>query len=179
MTVNRDSERRKQRLLERARTQNFVCICCGCTDWCTAEGHHIAGRLYDKHVEFFCANCHRRLTEAQKSHPHPSSRKPGPVECAGHYSLGLADVLHPTSRLATSFGHQLLEGGLNDEATRSLTLRAGHFLIALGPILEEVAPHLEDHGRRLCDASVQAPGYATSPSIGRQPKNGAKFRRRT
>jgi hypothetical protein len=51
MTMKRDTaERRKQRFLERLGTPNFVCITCGGTDWCTAEGHHIAGRLYDKHV---------------------------------------------------------------------------------------------------------------------------------
>jgi hypothetical protein len=39
MTMKRDTaERRKQRFLERLGTPNFVCITCGGTDWCTAEG---------------------------------------------------------------------------------------------------------------------------------------------
>jgi hypothetical protein len=84
------------------------------------------------------------------------------VERAGHYSLGLADVLHPTSCLATTIGHELVEAGsrIESEAIRSLTLKAGHFLIALGAILEEVVRHLEEHGKRLCDASVQSPDFA-------------------
>jgi hypothetical protein len=181
MTMKRDmAERRKQRLLERIGTPNFACITCGGTEWYTAEGHHIAGRHYDKHVEYFCANCHRRLSEMQKSHPLPTSKTPGRVECAGHYCLGLADVLSLTSRPLSNFGHELLEGvegAPNGEATRSLTLKAGHFLIVLGTILEEVAPHLEEHGKRLCDVSVQSAEYARSTRRPRDPATKPRRRR--
>jgi hypothetical protein len=63
-----DKERRRQRYLERIGTQHPVCICGG-TEWCTFDGHHIADRLFDKHVEFFCANCHRRLSESERFQP--------------------------------------------------------------------------------------------------------------
>jgi hypothetical protein len=154
-----DKERRKQRYLERIGTEHPVCITCGGTEWCTFEGHHIAGRLFDKHVEFFCANCHRLLSESQKSHPKVISKAPETVERAGHYCLGLTDILTRAARTADKFGHQLLELGHSDEitsdASRSLTLDVGHFLIALALILENVVRRLEQYGSGLCDEAAR------------------------
>jgi hypothetical protein len=161
-------ERRRQRYLERIGTQHHVCIC-GETDWCTFEGHHIAGRLFDNHVEFFCANCHRRLSESQKTHPKPISKPPGTVESAGHYCLGLADISTCAARTADKLGHQLLELGRTDEITsdssRSLTLEGGHFLIALAMILENVARCLEQYGSGLCDEAARVSASGGSRAV--------------
>jgi hypothetical protein len=157
-----DRERRKQRFLERMGTDHPVCVTCGETEWCTFEGHHIAGRQFDEHVEYFCANCHRLLSESQKYHPKATSKAAGTVECAGHYCLGQADILIPAGRMAEKFGHQLLELGHGDEissdASRALTLDVGHFLIAFAMIFENVARQLEQYGSRLCDEAAQAAG---------------------
>ena len=93
------NERRWRRRHEAVGTSNFVCVMCGCTDIVTAEGHHIAGKHFDSHVEYFCANCHCRLTDAQKSRPRPTSKDPGPVERAGHYCVGVGDILGPVARM--------------------------------------------------------------------------------
>lgn len=152
---DKDRERRRQRRNEAADSHNFVCVACGCTDVITAEGHHIAGRLFDNHVEYFCANCHRRLTEARNSHPKASCKAPGKVECAGHYCLGFADIFALTVRMAEDFGNRLMQLADRSEVTgdsaKSLTREAGHFLMALAHVRERVGQRLERHGHALID----------------------------
>src|SRR5258707_513652 len=106
---DKNREGRKQRRLEQLRTKHPVCSACGCTDWCVFEVHHIAGRHFDAHTEPVCANCHRRLTEKQKSHPKPTSKEPGKIECAGHYCLGLSDIIAPVARMIEEFGNSLIQ----------------------------------------------------------------------
>jgi hypothetical protein len=158
-----DKERRKQGCAERTGTNHPVCITCGETEWCTFEGHHIAGRRFDQHVEFFCASCHRLLTESQKCHPKRIAKAPGTVECGGHYCLGLADIFTRAARFAAKLGHQLVDlahsGEITSDASRSLTLDEGHFLIALAVILENAARCLEQYGSGLCDEAARVPAH--------------------
>jgi hypothetical protein len=155
----KSSERRKQRRLEQIGANNPVCVMCGCTKWYTQEGHHIAGRQFDKHVEYFCANCHRELSEKQKQHPRASCKSPGTGECAGHYCLGLADIFAPVSQMVDQFGHKLVDSsataGLNTDVAK-LMRDAGHFLIALAGILERVGMHLKEYGIDLTNEAQQA-----------------------
>lgn len=151
----RDQERRKQRRLEEVGTNRPVCIACGCTDWYTFEGHHIAGRHFDKHVEYCCANCHRRFTEAGKSRPQPSSKSPEAAECAGQYCLGLSDIFEPVARMLDDYGNKLVQlpnsRETGSDTDKSLTTEIGHFLIALAAILGRVGHRLEHYGTGLID----------------------------
>src|ERR1035437_4451692 len=99
-----DRERRKQRRLEGMGTNSPVCITCGWTEWYSFHGHQIAGRRFDKHVEYFCQRCHSGFTEEQKSLPKPTSENTGQAESAGHYCLGVALILKPTARMLEEFG---------------------------------------------------------------------------
>lgn len=153
-------ERRKQRRLAQIGTTDPVCLMCGCAKWYLFEGHHIAGRRYDKHVEYFSKECHGELTEMQKSHPPATSKTPGTVECAGHYSLGLADIFYPISRMLEQFGHRLIKlsdgAEIRADSTKQLVREIGHYLIALAGFLARVGEHLKEHGARLINEARQA-----------------------
>lgn len=153
-------ERRKQRRLEEIGTNHPVCLACGDTTWYQFEGHHIAARRFGKHVEYYCAHCHRELTERQKSHPLPTSQTPGPVECTGHYALGLADIFDPIAHMLEHFGYRLVDlsdsAELRSDSTKQLVIDIGRYLIVLAGFLERVGEHLKKHGTRLIDEAPQA-----------------------
>jgi len=125
----------------------------GWTEWYGFHGHHIAGRRFDKHVEYFCQRCHSGFSEEQKSFPKPTSEKPGRTECAGNYCLGLSTIFKPVARMLEDFGHTLiqLDGERPDQSEQSLTQKIGYFLIALAAILERIAEKLEQHGYALVE----------------------------
>jgi len=162
---DRYNERCKQRLYEKMGTNHPVCIASGATDWQIFEGHHVAGRRFDAHVEYFSADMHRRFTHAQKSRPGPTSDSPGTGERAGHYCVGLADILSPVARVAEGFGHGLVKladsEDIRSETAKALIRGAGYFLIALAGFLERVGQRLEHYGDSLIDEASRAqPGSA-------------------
>lgn len=105
-----DQERRKQRRLERLGTQNPACAAPGCgeTDWRCLELHHIADHGCAPMTAIYCANCHRKLTDAQKDHPlHSDSADPF-LELVGRFLLGLAELLKLTIDKLMAFGEALI-----------------------------------------------------------------------
>jgi hypothetical protein len=154
---DKKSERRKQACAERLRTNNFICIGCGCTYSCASERHHIAGKHYDKlHIEDICATCHCRLTEAQRSHPHPINEPPSDIESAAHYNLGVSDLFALRARLGEDYGNKLLRIANNrklawDQEARALTREAGHYLIASSACDDRIASRLRHYADCLID----------------------------
>jgi hypothetical protein len=138
---------------EAAGAHDFVCPTCFCSDVIALEGHHIAGRHFDPHIEYFCARCHRHLTVAQNAHPRPSCDHPGPIEQARHYDLGLALVLVPMATVFSRLGAELVEltesGEVMSDAVRVLTRKTGRYLLQRSPLLERVAQRLHHRGYTL------------------------------
>jgi hypothetical protein len=89
----KEKERRIQMGYERLGTTKPICRSCGETNPHCLEDHHIAGRRYSELVAQICANCHRKLSDAQKDHPKPERDAPSSLERIGHFLLGLADLL--------------------------------------------------------------------------------------
>jgi hypothetical protein len=151
------SERDRQRLYEKIGTNHTMCIASGRTDWWIFEGHHIAGRKFDGHVEYFSADIHRGFNVAQKSRPGPTCDSPGTVECAGHYDAGLADIFWPAGRFAENRGHDLVKlsesQDIKSEPAKAQIRVDGHYL---GRFLGRVGPRLEHHGGRLIDEARKA-----------------------
>jgi len=104
----KEQERRKQRAFERLGTNNPRCVHCGEKDWRTLEPHHLAGKDFDDFKAIECRNCHRKLSDAQKDHPKKSSSSPDPMECIGHFLLGLADFLVLLIEKLREFGADLI-----------------------------------------------------------------------
>ena len=110
-------EKRKQSRLEKLGTQRPVCCQCGERDDRCLEAHHIAGRAYADDTVIVCRNCHRKLSDAQNDHPHPTASDPATLERIGHLLLGLADFFILLAQKLTDFGLWLIEhGGLAIEA---------------------------------------------------------------
>ena len=110
--TNRDmeEERRKQRRLERLGTQHPSCSTPGCpeTDWRCLELHHIADHGCDPQTVILCANCHRKVTDAQKDHPPHSDTADPFLESIGRFLLGLAELLKLTIESLVRFGEALI-----------------------------------------------------------------------
>lgn len=150
----KSEERRRLDRLERTGANNFVCIgCFGCTDHCTAERHHVGGRRYDPYCEYFCANFHRRLTEAQRSHPKQIDKEPGAIVSVAHYLFGLADVSALIPHTIEEYGHKLIDVANRlksaDRADQDLTREAGHYLIQIAAFQGRSGGRLKHHGDNL------------------------------
>jgi hypothetical protein len=102
-------EKRRQYALERLGTNKPSCVICGETDWRCLERHHIGGRNFDEATAILCRNCHRKQTDDQKEHPKPGSSPPNLFDRAGHFLLGLADLLESLVRKCREYGHALIE----------------------------------------------------------------------
>jgi hypothetical protein len=92
-TIHLDEERRKQRRLERLGSQNPFCATCRETDWRCLEIHHVANFGCDPTTVILCANCHRKVTDAQKDHPPHVDGADPLLEAAGLFLLGLAELM--------------------------------------------------------------------------------------
>jgi len=91
--TNYDSERRRQKALERLGSNNPKCALCPETNPHCLEQHHIAGRSFRDDVAILCRNCHRKLSVAQGGHPSPICTPPALEEQAARFLFGLADLL--------------------------------------------------------------------------------------
>ena len=149
-----DRERRKQRRLEQMGTNEPICLISGCTKWYNFEGHHIAGRHYDKEaVEYFSRDSHGDLTEEQLYHPewpnaHP---KPSAAICLLRYLCGLNDILRKIN--------EFLEQNPSvfaDRRTASIYLRA------LAGFIKRTSRRLRYHG--IAVANETAKGRARNSS---------------
>lgn len=89
-----DRETRRRRALERFGSEKPICPSCGESDWRCLEEHHLAGRSFDDATVLICSNCHRKITDAQKDHPHViDGSSVQPSERLGHMLLGIAELL--------------------------------------------------------------------------------------
>jgi hypothetical protein len=91
--TNYDSERRRQKALERLGTNNPKCALCPETNPHCLECHHIAGRSFRDDTVILCRNCHRKLSIAQLGHPSQICTPPALEEQAARFLFGLADLL--------------------------------------------------------------------------------------
>lgn len=102
-------ETRKQRALERLQTNDPRCGMCGMDDWRCMERHHPADRGRDELTVLLCRNCHKQVSDDQKSHPAPNSDADPMLDAIGHFLLGLADMLRRIVERLYVFGQQLIE----------------------------------------------------------------------
>lgn len=102
-------EARKQRALERLQTNNPRCGMCGMNDWRCMERHHPVDRGRDDLTVLLCRNCHRQVSDDQKSHPALNPDADPMLDAIGHFLLGLADMLRRIVERLTAFGLELIE----------------------------------------------------------------------
>ena len=103
-------ERRKQNHLDQLDTDRPICTLCLESDWRCLELHHISPHQTTEDCGIVCRNCHRKLSDDQKSHPPmDKSGTPSMVECIGRYLLGLADFLRLLVDTLTQFGLFLID----------------------------------------------------------------------
>lgn len=105
-------EQRKQAAIERLGSAN-PCARCGEADPRCLELHHLAGQKFDEMCVPVCRNCHKKLSDLQRDHPHALSKrkadKPDLLETIGHFLLGLADFLALLVEKLREFGHNLID----------------------------------------------------------------------
>ena len=110
--MNKDElarETRKQRRLEILGTNDPLCCLCGQRDWRCLELHHPSDHGRDGTLVTVCRNCHRTMSDDQKSHP-PFDPNAEPMpDAIGHFLLGLADMLRTIGPKLYDFGLALIE----------------------------------------------------------------------
>ena len=102
-----EAERRKQRRLEKL-GDNSRCVVCGETDWRVLEIHHVADYGCDPTTVILCANCHKKLTDAQKDHPPHIDGADPLLEAAGRFMLGIAELFKLLIAKLMEFGEALI-----------------------------------------------------------------------
>lgn len=109
-TKQLESEKRKQKALQRLGSVNPQCIICGEADWRCLELHHVGQEGFDDLTGILCRNCHRKASDAQMAHPEPLSlTEPLMFERIGHVLLGLADFFELLIEKLRLFGDFLIE----------------------------------------------------------------------
>ena len=102
-----EAERRKQRRLEKL-GDNPRCAIDGETDWRVLEIHHVADYGCDPTTVILCANCHKKLTDAQKDHPPHIDGADPLLEAAGRSMLGIAELFKLLIDKLMEFGEALI-----------------------------------------------------------------------
>jgi hypothetical protein len=103
-------ERRRQTRLEHLGTNNPICPCCGERDDRCFNGHHLAGKYFDRALLVSaCANCHGKANDMQKDHPKMIHNPPSFDERLGHFLLGLADLLELAVEKLREFANDLID----------------------------------------------------------------------
>ena len=102
-------ETRKQRRLEKLRSNSPHCGECGEGDWRCLELHHIADYGCDDCTVILCRNCHRKVSDDQKDHPAFDPAADPMLHAIGRFLLGLADLLRLAIEKLTAFGLALIE----------------------------------------------------------------------
>lgn len=102
-------ELRKQRRLEKLRSNNPLCGECGEMDWRCLELHHVADHDCDDGTVIVCRNCHRKVSDDQKDHPAFDPDADPMLHAIGRFLLGLADLLKLAIEKLTAFGLALIE----------------------------------------------------------------------
>lgn len=102
-------ETRKQRRLEKLRSNSPMCGECGECDWRCLELHHVADFDCDDGTVIVCRNCHRKVSDDQKDHPAFDHASDPMLHAIGRFLLGLADLLRLAIEKLTAFGLALIE----------------------------------------------------------------------
>lgn len=102
-------EIRKQRRLEKLGCNSPLCGECGESDWRCLELHHPADFGCDDGTVILCRNCHRKVSDDQKSHPAFDPAADPTLHAIGRFLLGLADLLRLAIEKLTAFGLMLIE----------------------------------------------------------------------
>ena len=102
-------EMRKQRRLEALRTNDPICFRCSNSDWRCLELHHVADYDCDDTKIIVCRNCHRGLSDDQRSHPPFNPDADPTLHAIGRFLLGLADLLVAIIERLRTFGRTLIE----------------------------------------------------------------------
>jgi len=106
---NLDSERRRQKALERLGSNNPRCVACGESDPRCLELHHPGGKTYTADTIIQCRNCHPKLEDGRRDHPGQVGNPPELGERIGHLLLGLADLFVLLVDILRKWGIQLIE----------------------------------------------------------------------
>ncbi|HEY8650925.1 MAG TPA: hypothetical protein VIL70_08430, partial [Chthoniobacterales bacterium] len=64
---------------------------------------------FDGVTVILCRNCHRKQSDDQKDHPKAENSPPTLFDRAGHFLLGLADLLESLVKKCREYGHALME----------------------------------------------------------------------
>jgi hypothetical protein len=107
--IDYDSERRRQKALERLRNNEPLCAICGETNPHCLERHHVAGRSFRGDEVIVCRNCHRKLSVAQRGHPSQVCTPPALDEQAARLLLGLADLLAAVVKQLRRLANELID----------------------------------------------------------------------
>jgi hypothetical protein len=108
-----NSERRRQKALERLGTNKPKCVFCNESNPHCLERHHIPGRGFGDEVVIVCRNCHRKLSNSQKGHSSKINDPPSLDERVEHFLDGGADFLVVLADSLRKYAREL------DERTRS------------------------------------------------------------
>lgn len=102
-------EARKQRRLEKLGSNEPVCAMCPESAWQCLELHHVAGQHHDETTVVLCSNCHRKISDDQKSLP-PFDAEADPILATiGQFLLGLAQLFRRIIEILDKFGRELIE----------------------------------------------------------------------
>jgi len=82
---------------------------CGETAWQCMELHHVAGQHHDETTVILCRNCHRKISDDQKSLPPFDPEAEPMLAVIGHFLLGLAQLFRRILETLEKFGRELIE----------------------------------------------------------------------
>ncbi len=112
-----------RKAIERLGDDNPQCAHCQETDpaclqrHTVLERHHIAGKQYAEATIIECANCHAKLSDAQKDHPpRINNEPPTTFERIGHLLVGLADLLRLAAAKLDEVGRSLIQYAVDTAA---------------------------------------------------------------
>lgn len=102
-------ETRKLRRCEQLGTNEPHCGMCGETNWRCIELHHVADHGCDETTVLLCANCHKKMSDAQRDQPAFDPDADAMLHTIGRFLIGLADMLRAIVEKLYAFGLQLIE----------------------------------------------------------------------
>jgi predicted metal-binding protein len=78
--------------------------------------HHVADLGFDATTVILCANCHRKVTDAQKNHPPHCDDADTQLEQIARVQLGLAELLKLAVAKLSEYGEALIERASGENA---------------------------------------------------------------
>src|SRR5699024_6033883 len=104
--IDMQTERKKQRAVQRLGTDDPRCGTCGDSDWRCLELHHIGERAYDDRTVILCRNCHRNISDPHENQHAPDD--PPLLDRVGHFLHGVAALLLTIAARMQGFADELL-----------------------------------------------------------------------